>query len=147
RPGFRESEQGSLFRRGILLRLGPIILVVVLIATTSSVTSSSAATIITVTTTTDELTTTTNGVCSLREAIRLANGDPTDPACGVSTGGPFTINLANGVTYSLTLVGANEDAAATGDLDIKAGVSVVLQVSGGGSATINGNATDRIFQV
>ncbi|MBA7659247.1 hypothetical protein ES703_67221 [subsurface metagenome] len=48
-----------------------------------------------------------NGICTLRAAIQEAN----------ALAGPDTINLpAN--TYTLSIAGANEDAAATGDLDI-----------------------------
>jgi CSLREA domain-containing protein len=45
--------------------------------------------------------------CSLREAIRAANANPS----------ANTIIL-DGITYNLTISGADEDAAATGDLDI-----------------------------
>jgi CSLREA domain-containing protein len=48
------------------------------------------------------------GDCSLREAIIAANA---------STSVPDTISLPPGI-YTLTRAGANEDAAATGDLDI-----------------------------
>ena len=48
-----------------------------------------------------------NGVCTLRAAIQEAN----------ALAGADTINLPAG-TYTLSIAGANEDAAATGDLDI-----------------------------
>ena len=54
-----------------------------------------------------------------------------------------TIILPAGI-YTLTLLGANEDLAATGDLDL---IGTVI-ITGAGQATtiIDGNATDRIFQ-
>lgn len=75
------------------------------------------------------------GDCSLREAIIAAN----------TAGGANTITLPAG-TYSLSLTGADEDAAATGDLDITAGT---LMISGAGRNTtiIDGGQIDRIFDL
>src|SRR3972149_3629482 len=70
--------------------------------------------------------------CSLREAVRNAN------ACA----GWQTITLPAG-GYTLTLAGAEEDAAATGDLDITDDVTIV----GEGAPSIDGNGLDRIFEV
>jgi CSLREA domain-containing protein len=70
--------------------------------------------------------------CSLREAVRNAN------ACA----GWQTITLPAG-GYALTLAGAEEDAAATGDLDITDDVTIV----GEGAPSIDGNGLDRIFEV
>ena len=55
-----------------------------------------------------------NGVCTLRAAIQETN----------ALAGPDTINLPAG-TYTLTIAGANEDAAATGDLDITDNVTII----------------------
>jgi CSLREA domain-containing protein len=73
-----------------------------------------------------------NSDCSLREAIRAAN----------AASGADTIALPAG-TYTLALSGANEDAAATGDLDITG----PLTITGVNSATttINANSLDRVF--
>jgi hypothetical protein len=62
--------------------------------------------------------------CSLRGAIIKANGH----------GGADTIVLHSG-TYALTLVGAAEDAAATGDLDITG--DLTLKGDGAGSTIID----------
>jgi large repetitive protein len=72
--------------------------------------------------------------CSLREAIVAANGNP----------GADVITLPAG-TYTLAIPGANEDAAATGDLDITDGVTI----NGVGASTtiIDGAAIDRVFHV
>lgn len=85
---------------------------------------------------------TPSDTCTLRTAIQEANAlavtDPTNV---------ITIDLAAGQTYTLTLGGVNEDAAATGDLDIKANVTI-----NGHGATVVGNGPevaiqDRAFQV
>jgi CSLREA domain-containing protein len=100
-----------------------------------------AATTINVTTTTDEWN--ADGDCSLREAIRAANTDTAVDACPAGSG-TDTINLPAG-TYTLTLVGANENLNATGDLDITANVTI----AGASAATtiIDGNEADRVFHV
>lgn len=88
--------------------------------------------------------------CSLRGAIIAANND-----AGVA---PVTINLQPATTYNLTLANAaQENAAATGDLDINTSLHT-LTIKGGGSsgptasiidaAGLNtGNMRDRVFQV
>jgi CSLREA domain-containing protein len=74
-----------------------------------------------------------SGTCSLRAALMEANASP----------GVNRINLAAGQTYTLTRAGANEDAAATGDLDITDGVDIV----GAAGTVINANGLDRVFDV
>src|SRR5438046_171489 len=77
-----------------------------------------------------------DGVLSLREAVIAANANP----------GPDTIVLFAG-TYTLTIVGANEDAAATGDLDISDDVTIM---GAGESQTFidaSGISGDRAFQI
>lgn len=88
--------------------------------------------------------------CSLRGAIINANTDP-----GAD---PIVINLQPATTYNLTLTNATqENAAATGDLDITTTLHSVT-IIGGGSAGVNasiidasgltsGNMRDRVFQV
>ena len=76
---------------------------------------------------------------SLREAVRAVNNDP---------GGPHIISLPAG-TFTLTIPnGADEDAAATGDLDLLKAVTI----TGAGSAntivragTTAANGIDKIF--
>jgi CSLREA domain-containing protein len=60
-----------------------------------------------------------NGICTLRAAIQVANALP----------GPDTIILPAG-TYTLTIPGQGEDAAAAGDLDITDDITI----TGGGAA-------------
>jgi uncharacterized repeat protein (TIGR01451 family) len=74
--------------------------------------------------------------CSLRGAIIAAN----------ATAGDVTILLPSG-TYTLTIGGADEDASATGDLDITH--NVVINGMGANSTIIDGNGmtlSDRVLQ-
>jgi CSLREA domain-containing protein len=70
--------------------------------------------------------------CSLREAVVRAN------VCA----GTQTILVPAG-TYTLTRVGAGEELAATGDLDLTDHVTIL----GTDHPVIDGNAADRIFDV
>jgi hypothetical protein len=90
------------------------------------------------------------GVVTLRSAIVAANADP-----GAN---PVIINLQPGTTYNLTLANATqENAAASGDLDITTSLHTVTIVGGGSSgpnATIidaaglnTGSMHDRAFQI
>ena len=73
--------------------------------------------------------------CSLRGAILTANGN------GVAD----TISFDGNGIYDLSIAGANDDACATGDLDI----SGDLTISGNGSANtvIDGSGIDRVFDI
>lgn len=73
--------------------------------------------------------------CSLREAVIAANE---------SGGGKIV--LRPGKTYLLTRSGAGEDAALTGDLDLKAPIAVTTKGRRGDPATIDGDGIDRIFE-
>jgi hypothetical protein len=86
--------------------------------------------------------------CSLRGAVRSSNASATD----------VIINLQPGTTYNLTLSSATqENAAATGDLDIVASNHAVT-IQGGGSGGVNatvisaggingGSSRHRVFHV
>ena len=82
----------------------------------------------------DNVCLTAGSKCTLRAAVQQAN----------ALAGPDTIILPAG-TYTLTITGRCEDAAATGDLDI----TDDLTVTGAGAATtiIDGNGIDRVFDV
>ncbi|MFI5461048.1 MAG: hypothetical protein ACHRXM_37045, partial [Isosphaerales bacterium] len=75
-----------------------------------------------------------SGRISLRSAIMAAD----------ALGGANTIKLPSG-TIKLTIAGANEDASATGDLDIKG--NLTIQGKGLNSSIVDGNSLDRVFQV
>jgi len=74
----------------------------------------------------------TGADCSLREAVIRAN------VCA----GTQTILVPAG-TYTLTRVGAGEELADTGDLDLTGNVTIL----GTGKPIIDGNAADRVFDV
>ena len=103
---------------------------------------SAFATTFTVTKTTDTNDGVCNSDCSLREAISAANANP----------GADTISVPAG-TYQLTLAnagGANEDANATGDLDILG--PLTLSGAGSGSTIIEAgtdttNGVDKVIAV
>ncbi len=105
-----------------------------------------ASTPITVTTTEDLLQ--DDGECSLREAVIAANTNTPTGGCiggdGVDTI-VFDASLTSPAVFVLTLAGANEDNSATGDLDIT-GI-LTLQGSGSERIIIDGNSTDRVFDV
>lgn len=75
-----------------------------------------------------------NQLCTLRAAIQEANSLP----------GPDVVVLPAGI-YGLTLTGAGEDAAATGDLDIADDLAVFG--AGADRVTIDGNGVDRVFHI
>ena len=75
-----------------------------------------------------------SGHISLRSAIEAANSRPNSD----------TILLPAG-TIKLTIMGANEDNAATGDLDIKG--NVTIKGKRASSTIVDGNSLDRVFQV
>ena len=74
------------------------------------------------------------GACTLRAAIQEAN----------ALAGDDTIILPTGI-YTLTLAGVDEDAAATGDLDITS--SLIIAGSGPAATIIDGNALDRVIHI
>ena len=74
------------------------------------------------------------GHISLRSAIMAAD----------AKGGSNTISLKGG-TYTLTIAGANEDASATGDLDITS--NLTIKGAGASSTIIDGNSLDRVIEV
>src|SRR5207249_5278285 len=85
-----------------------------------------------VTTTTDVVDAFDNFL-SLREAVLAANA---------SVGVADTINLPAGI-YTLTRVGAGEDGAGLGDLDLRD--DLTIQGAGAAVTIVDGNASDRVF--
>ncbi|MEW6401884.1 MAG: CSLREA domain-containing protein [Chloroflexota bacterium] len=110
------------------------------------VTSAEAESTITVTTTADVVA--TDGQCSLREAVLAANTDSATGDCPAGSGADtivFSSSLPAPAIILLTLTGANEDNAATGDLDL----SGILAIQGESAdrIIIDGNGTDRVFEI
>jgi CSLREA domain-containing protein len=113
-------------------------------------TSVLAASTITVTTTSDLVA--DDGLCSLREAVIAANTDTasgSEPGECLAGNGDDTINFSLALplpsTFVLTRSGANEDNAATGDLDIMG----TLTINGAGleNTILDGDNADRVIQV
>ncbi|NJN84808.1 MAG: DUF11 domain-containing protein, partial [Caldilineaceae bacterium] len=73
--------------------------------------------------------------CSLRGAISLANGDAANS---------YTIDIPAG-NYILSLTGADEDANATGDLDITR--NMALTGAGPQLTVIDADGIDRVFHI
>ncbi len=75
-----------------------------------------------------------NGICTLRAAVQEAN----------AAAGPAVVDLPAG-EYYLSIPGADEDQAASGDLDVLG----VLTIRGAGSdvTVIDASALDRVLQV
>jgi len=122
-----------------LARLGLATLLLTGLIGTVWPTQPALAAAIIVTTTTDELN--ADGDCSLREAIRAANLDSAVDACPAGSGADI-INLAAG-TYTLSLAGMSENAAATGDLDITGSLTIIGE--GHNSTMIDANGIDRVL--
>lgn len=70
------------------------------------------------------------GACSLRAAVQQANA---------SGGGVIEMKKAG---YALTIAGADEDASATGDLDVRSAVTIH-----GNGATVDAQGRDRVLDV
>jgi CSLREA domain-containing protein len=97
-------------------------------------------TVINVTTTADTL---GGGRCSLRAAISAANTDSAVAGCPAGSGTDTVLVPAG--RYVLALAGADEDANATGDLDISS--DVVISGAGAASTTVDANGIDRVFDI
>ncbi|MDX1436592.1 MAG: choice-of-anchor Q domain-containing protein [Anaerolineales bacterium] len=84
-----------------------------------------------------------NGNCTLREAVIAANTDLAVDQCQAGNG-VDTILLPAGL-FSLSIAGAGEDFAATGDLDINS--SLTLIGTGPDPSNIDGGSLDRVFHI
>ena len=102
-----------------------------------------SATTITVDSTADDYDQGPNGNCTLREAVIAANTDTAVDACPAGSGADTIVVPAG--TYQLSILGPNEDAAATGDLDILA--PVTIQGAGQDVSVIDGLQSDHVFHV
>ena len=106
---------------------------------------------IAVTTTNDTIA--DDGFCSLREAVIAANSDSSFHDCPGGSGADtiiFDAQLPRPVVITLTLTGADEDGAQSGDLDVMGTLAIVGANASGetpDAVVIDGNATDRVFEV
>ncbi len=110
--------------------------------------SASHAAFITVTDPGDDAST-ANGTCTLREAIRAANSNTATDACRAGSATQVDVVRLPAGTYTLDLSGGtDEDASASGDLDITE--SVRLIGAGPGLTVIDGSqatSVDRVLHV
>jgi CSLREA domain-containing protein len=126
-----------------LLRLAAIAAFLLIFAVWAGGAAPAAAATITVTTTADE--NNSDGDCSLREAIRAANGDFAVDACPAGNGADTIILPAGTYVFDPALGATGENLAQTGDLDILED----LTIAGAGRATtiIDADGHDRVFDV
>lgn len=107
-----------------------------------------AGTTIEVTETDDELN--SDGDCSLREAIQAANLNTSVDGCpaGLAGGAPDAV-LLGASTYTLSIAGADENANATGDLDLLDSVTIdgTSAASTIVQAGTEGAGIDRVFHI
>jgi CSLREA domain-containing protein len=82
----------------------------------------------------DDICSTTGGVCTLRAAVQQAN----------QIAGFNEIELGAG-THLLSLLGAGDDVALTGDLDVDP--PVLIRGAGPSLTSIDGNGIDRVFDI
>lgn len=94
-------------------------------------------------------TNTSNGTCTLREAIRAANGNVAVDACPAGQGGVRDTILVRPGVHAISLVsGAGEDLAVTGDLDLRGPVHI--RGASAAHSIIQGSAVaavDRLFEI
>src|SRR4051794_37712413 len=84
-----------------------------------------------------------NGNCTLREAVVAANTDTAQDACTAGSGAD-TITVPGGLyRFSAGLQAADEDNAATGDLDLRQPVTIAG--AGAATTTVDANHYDRVF--
>lgn len=98
---------------------------------------------ITVDSTADDLDLPPNGNCTLREAILAANGDVSVDGCTAGAGSDRIVLPAG--SYSLGVLGRDEDAGATGDLDVRGDLEVAAVAPG--TSTIDAHFIDRVLDV
>ncbi len=104
---------------------------------------------IAVNTSDDELN--SDGDCSLREAIQAANTNAAVSGCAAGQAAPNldTITFAAATNGNpIVLAGAaDEDANASGDLDILDGGDLTIQGNGAANTIIDGGGIDRVFHI
>jgi len=135
--GLRQSRHGAVRTAALVL---------LLLAALDASPARARAGVIAVTTTADEAG--TGPACSLREAILSANTDTAVGGCPAgSSSTTDVISLPPG-DYTLAAGGTHEDAAADGDLDVTA--SVTIQGAGADVTAVDGNGSaggERVFEV
>jgi CSLREA domain-containing protein len=85
----------------------------------------------------------TGSGCSLREAIQAANTDSAFGGCTAGSGADTIVVPAG--TYVLARTGVDEDLNATGDLDVRA--SLTISGAGAGQTVVDAAGIDRVFDL
>lgn len=83
--------------------------------------------------------------CTLREAVQAANADAAFGGCSAGSGSDLIL-LPSGIGVILARAGRDEDANATGDLDIT-GTLEIRTALANNRAAISGSGLDRVFDV
>ena len=83
--------------------------------------------------------------CTLREAVQAANADTAFGGCTAGSGSDLIL-LPSGIGVILARAGRDEDANATGDLDIT-GTLEIRTALANNRAAISGSGLDRVFDV
>jgi len=126
----------TLFRSLVVLLIGSAILVPLQYGTAATISVNTYVDVVA-----------NDGKCSLREAVTAVNTSATsgntNGECAAGDGNNDTIMLP-ATTYYLTIAGANENLNATGDLDLRA--SMTIAGAGMDSTIING-PPDRVMQI
>ena len=133
-----------MFRASLLV--GALLLSFGLAAPVSVPQVRAAGSVITVTTTADGVV--ADHLCSLREAVISANTDQAVGGCEAGSGADTIVvspALPVPATFVLDSVGAGEDGALTGDLDIEG--NVIIQGVGSDQTILDGNGSDRVFEI
>lgn len=131
-----------------------LFLTAIMLVTTVGVASPAVpahAATLTVNTTDDELN--SDGDCSLREAIQAATDDFAVDACPSGSGDDI-ITVPSG-TYTLTILGANDNDNLSGDLDIKSNITIngagaantIIQAGTIGYPNPSANGIDGVFDI
>jgi CSLREA domain-containing protein len=108
--------------------------------------SRAAGSVIVVSTTDDSIA--DDGLCSLREAVISANTDRAVGGCESGAGADtiqFSPSLTTPATIVLSLAGAGEDNASTGDLDLQG--NLTIQGAGVENILLDGNSSDRVLEI
>lgn len=86
-----------------------------------------------------------DATCTLREAVRAANQNTAVGGCTAGSGSGTDVIVLPAGDYVLSITGTDEDAAATGDLDLAQ--SVTISGAGASTTTIDADGLDRAFDV
>ncbi|SFM94924.1 CSLREA domain-containing protein [Dokdonella immobilis] len=85
--------------------------------------------------------------CSLREAVQAANTNATFGGCPAGSSADIITFQGFSNHFTLSRPGRDEDANATGDLDVDGSGAIVFVGNGSGKTIIDGDGVDRVFDL